>query len=700
MDAFDANILNEFLLESEDLLQNLDEALLSMESDGAAADSLDVAMRALHTIKGNASFLGLTAIVTLAHAGESALEAARDDGAGLASELISALFQASESLRTSLARLQRGEELQLPDAALLDRLQTTIASRGSEKACASATATNQSIEAASDQLPDHRQALLAAALADFTTSLDAMMRALQAAERQPALCASASQDVVEICDGLLRTTAFFALPLIEESVATLKRGAIGLAATDRIAEYVAVMLPMLRWAQGQVAAVSANQEPISLPQPLRLQLDELLLRDAAAGHSDSGPIAVQRDQPVARTSPSGEIRSVRVDVGRLESLLDLVGELVLRKNSFARLLQPTGPLAGAPGDVREEVIRLSEDLDRLTADLQHATMHVRMQPLTTLLNRYPRVIRDLAAESGKEVTLEIDGAETEVDRSIIEGLGESLVHLLRNSVDHGVESPEERTAAGKPRHGLIRVRAAQSGDIAVIQVSDDGRGMDRRRLIERAIERGILNHNEAETLSDEDAFLLTFAPGFSTARQVSNISGRGVGMDVVRRSVERLGGSVQIKSTPGRGTTVTIRAPLTIAILNALIVNVGDEAYAIPLANVVKAGRINAAANQSSVPRISLAELLETPLTADHGERFEVIVEQHGRRAALLVSELAGRMEIVTKPLARRFMAAAPFSVSSIDANGDVMLVLDVARILELAAWPVSVHSDGKEGAI
>lgn len=683
MDACDASILNEFFEESEELLNSLEDALLSLERDPAEADSLETALRALHTIKGNASFLNVPEIVSLAHAGESALAAMRDGLAALDVETLEALLETGAALRANLARLRCDEALAPPDAALLARLQAHPVT-STPASAETARAGDEERETPDLALSEHRMAVLDAAVADFSDSLDVIGRALETSMRQPAQRKAALAEIRGACGGMSRTAQFLGLTTFEKTIDAIRRAAESSAELDdHSADAPSIITPLISFARRQVDELAARREPSEPPPALLEPID---------GPSPARPVA-------GASAPSRELRSVRVDVDRLEALLDLVGELVIQKNSVARLVQPCGPLADAPKNLREIVLRLSEDLDRLTGDLQHATMRVRMQPLSTLFGRYPRLLRDLANEAGKDVVLEIDGADTEVDRSIIEGLGESMVHLLRNSVDHGVESPSERKRAGKPETGVIRIAAAPSGEHAVIRVSDDGRGMNRERLLRKAIERGILAAHEAHALSDQDAFLLALAPGFSTAAEVSTLSGRGVGMDVVRRSVERLGGSVQIESTPGAGTDVTIRVPLTIAIVGALTVGVGPETYAIPLPNVVEARRLGGGARTEDMPEISLAALLETPRVDGDEDRFAVVVEQHGRRAALLVSELRGRVEVVAKPLSRVWASAAPFSAAAIDADGEVILVLDVARTLELAARPLVIGSASEEGA-
>jgi two-component system chemotaxis sensor kinase CheA len=389
-------------------------------------------------------------------------------------------------------------------------------------------------------------------------------------------------------------------------------------------------------------------------------------------------------------SPNGDSSSIRVGVDKVDQLINLVGELVITQ---AMLAQRAGRLEA------EGVSELSvgmADLERNTRDLQEAVMSIRMMPMSFVFNRFPRMLRDLAAKLGKQVELKTVGDQTELDKGVIEKITDPMNHLVRNSVDHGIEMPEARLAAGKPAHGTLTLRAYHQGGNIVIEVADDGKGLDRDRILAKAVERGL---PVAPDISDQEVWQLIFEPGFSTADKVTDVSGRGVGMDVVKKNILALGGSVELDSSTGHGTRVVVRLPLTLAIMDGMSVAVRGDTYIVPLASVVEllqpgSRDIKTVSGQGRVvevrseylPVVSLSEVF-----GGHGKAIAekdsimVIVEVEGAKTALLVDELVGQHQVVVKSIEANYRRIQGVSGATIMGDGTVALIMDVAALVRLA---------------
>mgnify|MGYP001588623636 CR=1 FL=1 len=390
--------------------------------------------------------------------------------------------------------------------------------------------------------------------------------------------------------------------------------------------------------------------------------------------------------------------SLRVDIERLDAVLNLAGELVLSRNRLLRLGSKVheSRLDDALSSQMGEALA---SLDLVTSDLQLAVMKMRMQPIAKVFNRFPRMVRDLARQHNKEIELIVTGQETELDKTVIEEIGDPLVHLIRNAVDHGMEETEERASKGKPRIGTIRLSAFQEGRNILVSVSDDGRGMDPSMIKRSAMDKGLISAEEAEALSGREALNLIFIPGFSTAKKVSNLSGRGVGMDVVKTNISRINGSIGIESEPGKGTKIEFRLPLTLAIIQALTVEVNGEVYGIPLSTVIENIRIRTdeikTVNGKEVihlrDRVFPVMRLGALVSAREVERssawkYIVITGIGERRFGLLVDKLNGQEEIVMKSMGEYLKGTEGIAGACITGDGNVILILDVAGLLETAA--------------
>ncbi|MDX2118316.1 MAG: chemotaxis protein CheA [Planctomycetota bacterium] len=758
--AFEPEILQDFLTESGELLEKLEGDLVVLEQDPRDPEMLNQVFRALHTIKGSASFLGLTNLVRIAHAAESALNAARNRVIVVDKAMMDLLLQASDTIKRQMSQLSAGEDLCVPDETLVREL-TLIGDGKSPSGASAAVAPANSASAAAPAaaaaapaapagsrplvLDSSKADLLEYLIADLNDSLarvDAMFDQLQQtrdraaghalAEASDALarsveffeCSAMSAhthllaEAAEFASGADDTTREQLLPRIGGLIIVLHEQTEGLKSKLVLEPRTATLVDRVRRlisggeltdgllpgsatpqdalvADGVHAAAAApapdHDEHITVPSPA-----DTTAAQPAADHAPAADKSA--DKKGDKHAAPGVEQTIRVEVGRLETLMNLVGELVLQKNRIAAITRQIQGDARTQQTMREAIGTAAGGLDRVTADIQIAVMRTRMQPLDKLFGKYPRLIRDLAAKTQKKIDLVIEGGDTEVDKSVIEELGDPLVHLLRNSADHGIETPAERVAAGKPETGTLRLVASHEGGHVRVQVIDDGRGLNRERIVKKAIERGLTTQEAADALSEREVFRFIFLPGFSTAEKVSDLSGRGVGMDVVKTNIEKLKGSIELDSTPGHGTTINITIPLTVAILPAMMVSISKEIYAIPLTNIleiVRPGKEEVTSigghsvmrlRDSVLPLVNGAEVFSLP-----GERpdtpFAVVLSMNDKRVGLMVTGLIGQQEIVVKPLDDTHAGAekGPVSGATVRDDGGVSLIVDVAELLKLA---------------
>ena len=421
----------------------------------------------------------------------------------------------------------------------------------------------------------------------------------------------------------------------------------------------------------------------------------------------TGP-AVKNEQLPAPSGPEGQrdvpdrkdaLQNLRVDVGRIDKVMDLTGEIVLARNRLLTLVNDIGSRYGED-PVVENLYETMSFLDLVTSDMQLSVLKMRMQPLQKVFGKFPRVVRDIASAVGKDIELKISGEETEVDRSVIEHIGDPLIHIIRNSIDHGIEPPDVRKARGKRERGVISIDASQKGTQVLIQVSDDGRGIDIDRVKRKAVENGLVTAEDAERMTDEAAIHLIFQPGFTTVDVATELSGRGVGMDVVQTSISRLNGYVEIKTNKDEGTTFRISIPMTLAIIQSLMVRAGGGQYAIPLALVEEILRVapkelTETAGQKVLvirdrihPFFELSELLGKGAPPDTGYRYAVVVAVGENRFCLGVDKLVGEEEVVIKPIDGLTMESSHMIGATITGEGKVVLILDLASISRKMSGP------------
>ncbi len=417
----------------------------------------------------------------------------------------------------------------------------------------------------------------------------------------------------------------------------------------------------------------------------------------------------QKEHQTAQSQKSEKTgdTTIRVDVARLDHLMNLVGELVLGRNRLSQIVAN----AEDKSEVEEYAHQLTEtssQIDFITTELQTAVMRTRMVQIGRVFNRLPRLVRDLAREFSKEIDLAIDGEETELDKSIIEEISDPLVHLIRNAADHGIESPEKRESLGKPRKGTIHLAARHEGNHIVIEIQDDGAGIDPEKVKQKAVEKGMITREEADEMKPEDTYAIIFIPGFSTAQNISSVSGRGVGMDVVKTNVTKLNGMIAVESAVGKGTKFIVKLPLTLAIIQGLLVSVGEETFAIPLSSVLEVvhtprqnistvhGRAVIRLREIVLPLVDISEILQVPGHDQSAEVFYTVVVGVGNhKFGIVVDKLIGQKEIVIKPLGAYLKNIPGIAGSTILGDGRVIMILDSGELLRLAQRESSMKTRG-----
>jgi two-component system chemotaxis sensor kinase CheA len=634
--AFTADDIAVFLAEGEEMLGALESSLLAMEASVRRGASIDpevvaAAFRAAHTLKGSSAAVGLRAMSALTHAMENVLAGVRGGGRPTPAQM-EALLGAVDHLRSWLARV--GEEVGRGGPEVLARLGEEDDPRARELAGILQSGPGSGVLAIRIRFSEQ-----------------CLMPAVRAYQVVMAL-----EDAGEIlaCD-----------PSREDIEA------------ERVGDRLTVTL-----------------ETALSPDQVRAHLDHISDIDEISISGGEGGVPTPRAVGGPSTAAAGPAgggvgRSVRVDVGVLDELMNLAGELVIQRTRLARLLS----LARLEDDDLGGAV---EDIGRVATQLQEQVMKARMLPVENLFRRFPRMVRDLAAAAGKEVELVIRGEDTELDRAVLEEIGDPLVHMLRNAVDHGVEPPAAREAAGKPRTGQIILSAQHEENYVLISVRDDGRGIDLERVRQKAVAAGLVGADEARELPPSEVINFIFAPGFSTAERVTEVSGRGVGLDVVRRNVQRLGGTLQVENFPGQGVEFQMRLPLTLAIIRCLLCQWGEEIYAIPLGHVEEVVEIDPerlpTVYQKKVLLVRESVLAFRPLGAVLGlepasVEYALVVRAGGQAAALGVSGLLGDQEVVVKDLGAWLGNVRGMAGATILGDGRVALILDVASLLRMHSW-------------
>ena len=677
----DNQYMDMFLDESHEHLQSLNEGLLRLEENMEEISAVNDIFRNAHTLKGMSATMGFAKIAELTHEMEDVLDLVRKEQLKLNEDIMDTLFKCLDSLEQMVDSVGNGEAEDVVDVSDLVAKLSSI-SKGTPapaEAAPSAAAAPATDGASSD-------------LGIDDIDIDVMKKAKEA-----------GMNIFHV-----------KVTLMESCVLKAARSIMVMHALDEVGDVIKSVPPAEDLEQEKfehsfdvVIATSADTEAVKNavdtvseiedigveeldPDALGKQIEPAPAQTAPSAAPAAKKPAAPAKKAGAKSAPAAkkphQSQSVRVDIEKLDTLMNLMGELVINKVRLEQIGQ-----THRMSDLMETL----EQMDRVTGDLQNIVMKVRMVPVSAVFNRFPRMVRDVSKELGKEINLTIEGEETELDRTVIDEIGDPIMHLLRNSLDHGVESPDAREAKGKSRVGEVGLIARHEGNNVVIMITDDGAGIDADKIRRKAVEKGMISQSEADSLDDADAVRLIFLPGFSTAEQITDISGRGVGMDVVRSKIEALSGHVDVETHIDEGSIFKIKLPLTLAIIQAMLVRVQEEMYAIPLTSIdstinIEPTDIQTVQNKEVIvlrgeiiPIIRMEEALQVPHTKDSDEHFVVVVHAGEAKAGIVVDNLIGQQEIVIKTLGNLFAGLKLFGGATVLGDGRVALILDVATMIQ-----------------
>ncbi|MBG6563672.1 chemotaxis protein CheA [Pseudomonas aeruginosa] len=746
--SFDADeeILQDFLVEAGEILEQLSEQLVELESRPDDMDLLNAIFRGFHTVKGGAGFLQLNALVECCHIAENVFDILRKGERRVSSELMDVVLQALDTVNAMFDQVREQSEPTPATPELLAALARLAEPEGAEPA-EPVQAPPAAVPPAEPAAPPEAPAQSASS--DITDDeFEQLLDALQGDEAPASAVAEAPAAPAgdEISDAefealldQLHGKGKFVPPAVSAEPAQVPAEAVepaAAAAGDDISddEFEALLdelhgkgkfgdvpeaagtpaapaaaAPAAAPAEQGKAPAAAGGDEIS-DDEFESLLDELHGKGKFNGASEAVAAAAAVAKNIAAKSPAAKPvapakaaaarpaapdrpaaseaeTTVRVDTARLDEIMNMGGELVRVRNRLVRLGLNSGD---------EAMAKAVANLDVVTGDLQMSVMKTRMQPIKKVFGRFPRLVRDLARNMKKEINLELVGEETDLDKNLVEALADPLVHLVRNAVDHGIESPEEREAAGKPRVGQVVLSAEQEGDHILLMITDDGKGMDAEVLRNKAVEKGLLERDAADRLTDLECYNLIFAPGFSTKTEISDVSGRGVGMDVVKTKISQLNGTVNVFSQKGSGSKIVIKVPLTLAIMPTLMVMLGSQAFAFPLVNVneifhLDLSRTNVVDGQEVVivrdkalPLFYLKRwLVPSAAHEEQGEGHVVILSVGTQRIGFVVDQLVGQEEVVIKPLGKMLQGTPGMAGATITGDGRIALILDVPSMLK-----------------
>ncbi len=703
----DEEILQDFLVEAGEILEKLSEQLVDLEQHPDDSDLLNAIFRGFHTVKGGAGFLQLEALVNCCHAAENVFDTLRNHKRQVDAELMDVVLEALDQVNAMFEQVRNHEEpTPAPDHLIvaLDAL-AQPAEAGAAPTAAPPASPAPEVPAAVPESQDGGD------ITDdeFEQLLDALTEgeagAAGADNGSPPEASDTAAGGDEITDdefealldqlhgkgrfsGDVVTKTGAVAPAsgsgsVGEGSGTPPAGGDDLITDDEFEK----LLDELHGKGGSPSGIASG--PAS-PSGAVSPKQEPPAKPAATPRVEKTEPAKASTRPAAPTRESAPVAetTVRVDTKRLDDIMNMVGELVLVRNRLQRL--------GADSD-DEQMHKAVANLDVVTTDLQAAVMQTRMQPIKKVFGRFPRVVRDLARNLNKEVNLVMHGEDTDLDKNLVEALSDPLVHLVRNSVDHGIEPPDVREKAGKPRMGTVTLSAEQEGDHILLAIEDDGAGMDPNRLRQKAVEKGLYDQDAADRLTDQECFNLIFAAGFSTKEQISDVSGRGVGMDVVKTKIGQLNGQISIVSEQGKGTKILIKVPLTLAIMPTLMIMLGDQSFALPLVNVVEIfhldltktnivdGRECIVVRDKVFPLFHIKRwLVKGAAAQDTPDNAHVVIVAMGtKQVGFVVDQLVGQEEVVIKPLGRALQGTPGMAGATITGDGRIALIIDVPSLLQ-----------------
>ncbi|GIU20245.1 chemotaxis protein CheA [Shewanella sp. MBTL60-007] len=729
----DEEILQDFLIEAGEILELLQEQLVALENNPDDTDLLNAIFRGFHTVKGGAGFLGLSPMVDVCHEAENTFDLLRTGKRGVSASLMDVILQAVDSINSMFAETQAGQPQSPAEPALLTQLKKLSAGEllPSEMADSQVSEPAPVAEEVVEQVLVEHEVQESCAVEQATEEVagsiddiddaefEALLDALHGSGKGPGVSEQpastleqpASDDITDdefesLLDELHGSGQFKAPSATPAKIEPSSSDVDSDEITDDEFERLLDELHGSGAGPGNQSSANVSTEQASQSTPVVQAITTSQQAVDVQAEAKTSPIPEVKPEPKPELKPASKAApkaggnnmpqaetTVRVDTSRLDQIMNMVGELVLVRNRLLSL--------GISRD-DEEMSKALANLDLVTADLQGAVMKTRMQPIKKVFGRFPRVVRDLARSLNKEIDLVMVGEDTDLDKNLVEALADPLVHLVRNSVDHGIEMPDDREANGKERTGTITLSASQEGDHILLKIEDDGAGMDPEKLKGIAISRGVLDEDAAARMSDEEAYNLIFAPGFSTKVEISDISGRGVGMDVVKTRITQLNGSVHIDSQQGKGTRLEIKVPLTLAIMPTLMVEVAEQVFALPLSSVneifhldltktnVVDGQLTVIVRDKAVPLFYLEKWLSRKeLGFSHGDKQHghvVIVQLGTMQIGFVVDSLIGQEEVVIKPLGTLLHGTPGMAGATITSDGGIALILDVPGLLKYYA--------------
>ncbi|EON94024.1 chemotaxis histidine kinase [Marinobacter lipolyticus SM19] len=692
--AFDADeeILQDFLVEAGEILEKLSEQLVDLEQNPDDSDLLNAIFRGFHTVKGGAGFLQLDALVNCCHSAENVFDTLRNHKRKVDSELMDVVLEALDNVNAMFEQVRNHEELTPAPGQLIKALDALAEPAGSVPAAVPEPQQPEQIGVGHGE--DHGD------ITDdeFEQLLDALGNGSEQSGSVPDQEAdsgsqgenSVSGDEITddefeaLLDQLHGKGQFAGAPAEEDGAEPdadtgdqTEKSSGDLITDDEFEK----LLDDLHGKGGSPTTGSGQEAVAREPKP----------GPEAPKPSDKPeqPEKAETKQPATAAKEQGPAAetTVRVDTKRLDDIMNMVGELVLVRNRLQRL--------GAQSD-DEHMQKAVSNLDVVTTDLQSAVMQTRMQPIKKVFGRFPRVVRDLARSLKKEVSLVMHGEDTDLDKNLVEALSDPLVHLVRNSVDHGIEAPDVREKAGKPRTGTVTLNAEQEGDHILLSIEDDGAGMDPEVLRRKAVEKGLYDQDAADRLTENECYNLIFAAGFSTKDQISDVSGRGVGMDVVKTKIGQLNGQLNVESELGKGSRIVIKVPLTLAIMPTLMIMLGDQSFALPLVNVVEIfhldlsktnvvdGRECIVVRDKVFPLFHIKRWLVRGASEPESDNAHVVIVAMGtRQVGFVVDQLIGQEEVVIKPLGRALQGTPGMAGATITGDGRIALIIDVPSLLQ-----------------
>lgn len=648
-------ILEDFLIEAFEMIEQLDQDLVELENRPEDLELLNRIFRVAHTIKGSGSFLNFSVLTHLTHHMEDVLNKARHGELTITPDIMDVVLESIDFMKKLLNAI---------------RDTGTDANTGLDSDIANVVARLDAIS--KGESPQDIPASQESSTAQEAPQSQAPQEASNNAQEEVDYSSMSPEEVEKEIERLLNQRQEEDKKKREEKRA--KGELQDIQAPSEIEQ--------------TPNATPAAKAPESQKQPE--------VNATPAKQTEAKPQIKPRQEENKTLATSVE-QTIRVDVKRLDSLMNLIGELVLGKNRLIKIYNDVEERYEGEKFL-EELNQVVASVSMVTTDIQLAVMKTRMLPIGRVFNKFPRMVRDLSRELGKNIELVISGEETELDKSIVEEIGDPLVHLIRNACDHGIESKEERIAAGKKEQGTVELKAYNEGNHIVVEITDDGKGMDPATLKAKAIEKGIIGEREADTMTDREAYSLIFKAGFSTAKVVTNVSGRGVGMDVVKTNIEKLNGIIDVDSTYGEGTTLKLKIPLTLAIIQSLLVGVQEEYYAIPLASVIETVRISqdeiyTVENKSVLrlrnevlPLVRLADIFGVDSVFDNSEQaYVVVIGLAENKIGVIVDFLIGQEEVVIKSLGSYLKGTEGIAGATIRGDGRVTLIVDIAAMMQMA---------------